>query len=74
MGFAPRLFALPQSTKDRLSMRNSPHFYGYNRLGSEVTKGTHDQREQFDLARDYKSTWKAGDPDYLRLWGTAQVG
>ena len=55
-------------------MRNSPHFLGYNRIGSEFTKGLQDQREQFDFATEYKgSPWTEGQPDWLRLWGPSQV-
>ena len=54
-------------------MRNSPHFFGYNRLGAELTKGTVDQREQFDFATDYQCTWTEGKPEYLRLWGPSQA-
>lgn len=71
--FAPKLFDLPQSTKDKLAMRHNEHFYGYNRLGSELTKGAKDLREQFDFGTDYESDWAPGKPDYLRLWGNAQV-
>ena len=31
-------------------MANSEHFLGYSSLGKELTKGTIDQSEQFDLA------------------------
>ncbi|KDQ17215.1 hypothetical protein BOTBODRAFT_648452 [Botryobasidium botryosum FD-172 SS1] len=70
--YAPKLFALPQEAKDKLVMRNSPHFLGYNRLGSEFTKGAQDQREQFDIATEYENRWTPGQPDYLRLWGPSQ--
>jgi len=70
--YAPKLFALPLETKEALLMRNSPHFFGYNRLGAEITKGSVDQREQFDLATDYVTKWTPGHPEYLRLWGPVQ--
>ncbi len=54
-------------------MRNSPHFLGYNRIGSEFTKGIQDQREQFDIAGEYTSKWTEGLPDWERLWGPSQV-
>lgn len=54
-------------------MRNNPHFFGYNRLGSELTKGAKDLREQFDFGVDFETNWQPGKPDYLRLWGNAQV-
>lgn len=55
-------------------MVNTPHFLGYTRLGTEITKGAIDIREQYDFATPYKCPWKEGDPDYLKLWGDAQVG
>lgn len=55
-------------------MRNNAHFFGYNRLGSELTKGAKDLREQFDFGVDFETAWAPGKPDYLRLWGNAQVG
>jgi len=70
--YAPRLFELPQEAKDKIRMANSEHFFGYSRLGAEITKGQTDQREQFDFATPYEKRWKPGDPDYVRLWGPAQ--
>ena len=76
IAYLPRLFALPQGHKDTLRMSNSPHFLGYSRLGVERTRGTADQREQFDFATpfdDWRARWTPGAPDYLRLWGPSQV-
>ncbi|KAG8991504.1 hypothetical protein FRB90_001317 [Tulasnella sp. 427] len=70
--YAPRLFDLPQEEKDALSMVNSPHFMGYNRLGNEITRGKVDIREQFDFVTDRPSTWKEGERVYLRFNGSAQ--
>ncbi|PCH35976.1 Clavaminate synthase-like protein [Wolfiporia cocos MD-104 SS10] len=70
--YAPKLFDLPQEAKDKISMLNSECFFGYTKLGAEITKGQTDQREQFDLATPYESRWKPGEPEYLRLWGPAQ--
>ncbi|KAG8950233.1 hypothetical protein FRC04_007867 [Tulasnella sp. 424] len=70
--FAPRLFDLPQEEKNALSMVNSPHFMGYNRLGNEITRGKVDVREQFDFVTDSTPTWKQGDPIYLKYNGPAQ--
>ncbi|KAI0929810.1 hypothetical protein AcV5_006676 [Taiwanofungus camphoratus] len=72
INYAPRLFDLPQEAKDKIRMANSEHFFGYSRLGAELTKGKTDQREQFDFATPYQNKWQPGDPDYLRLWGPAQ--
>ena len=73
IAYLPRVFALPQERKDALRMANSPHFLGYSRIGVEMTKGTADQREQFDIATPFECTWKPGEPEYLRLWGPSQV-
>ena len=70
----PRLFALPQRSKEALSMRNSEHFLGYTNLGTEYTKGARDMREQFDFATPHANEWREGEPEYLKLWGPAQVG
>jgi isopenicillin N synthase-like dioxygenase len=71
--YAPLLFNLPQEEKDSLRMINSPHFLGYNTLGSEFTKGAKDLREQFDFATPSKCQWEPGKPDYWKLSGEAQV-
>ncbi len=76
VAYLPRFFALPKERKDALRMANSPHFLGYSHLGVERTRGTADQREQFDLATPLKngnSRWTPGEPEYLRLWGPSQV-
>jgi len=70
---APKLFTIPQEKKDRLLMRNNPHFLGYTRIGTEYTKGKADQREQYDFATPYAYSWTPGTPEYLKLWGPAQV-
>ncbi|KAK0213384.1 hypothetical protein DFS33DRAFT_1288721 [Desarmillaria ectypa] len=72
VSYLPRLFALPQEAKEKIRMRNSPHFLGYSQFGAEYTKGNVDMREQFDIATPHKCQWKPGDPDYKRLWGPSQ--
>jgi len=71
--FIPGLFDLPQEAKDKIRMQNSQHFLGYSRLGTELTKGQVDRREQYDFATVHKCRWQKGDPDYYRLWGECQV-
>ena len=71
--YAPKLFALPQEKKDKLLMRNNLHFLGYTSIGAEYTKGKADQREQYDFATPYECPWTPGAPEYLKLWGPAQV-
>ncbi|EKM84378.1 hypothetical protein AGABI1DRAFT_104274 [Agaricus bisporus var. burnettii JB137-S8] len=70
--YIPKLFDLPQEAKDKIKMPNSEHFLGYSRLGTELTKGQVDQREQFDFGTKHKCRWQKGDPDYYRLWGPSQ--
>ncbi|CAE6403605.1 unnamed protein product [Rhizoctonia solani] len=70
--YAPKLFDLPQATKDGLAMVNNESFLGYNRLGAEITKGSTDFREQFDFATPWKGQRNPKGPDYERLWGPAQ--
>jgi isopenicillin N synthase-like dioxygenase len=70
--FAPRLFQIPQEDKAAVAMVNSQHFLGYTNLGTEITKGATDHREQFDFATPHQNQWRPGDPDFLRLWGNAQ--
>ncbi|KXN93249.1 hypothetical protein AN958_00173 [Leucoagaricus sp. SymC.cos] len=67
-----KLFDLPQNAKDKIKMANNEHFLGYSRLGTELTKGQVDQREQFDFGTKHKCRWQKGDPDYYRLWGESQ--
>jgi len=71
--YAPKLFTIPQEKKDKLLMRNNPHFLGYTRVGTEYTKGKADQREQYDFATPYENPWTPGAPEHLKLWGPAQV-
>ncbi|MCC9205910.1 isopenicillin N synthase family dioxygenase [Arthrobacter sp. zg-Y769] len=44
-----RFFDLPLEDRLALDNRNSPHFRGYTRLGTEITKGRPDAREQVDF-------------------------
>jgi isopenicillin N synthase-like dioxygenase len=73
VAYIPQLFALPQAAKDSIRMANSEHFLGYSKLGSELTKGKTDHREQFDFGTPHNCMWKSGEPDYYRLWGESQV-
>jgi len=74
VSYIPRLFDLSVEQKDKIRMLNSPHFLGYSRLGSELTKGEVDYREQFDFGTPHICQWKPGDPEYRRVWGPSQVG
>ena len=60
--YLPKLFALPQEKKDKLTMRDSLHFLGYNGIGSEITKGKADQREQSTSVPHTKPDGRLGPP------------
>lgn len=62
---ARAFFALPEADKLAVGMIHSPHFRGYNRAASEITRGQPDLREQFDVgaereplsAQHYPAAW-----------------
>src|ERR1700761_276910 len=66
------LFALQQADKDAVAMVRSPHFRGYTRLGSELTGGEVDWREQIDIGPERAPIGGPGRPDYLWLQGPNQ--
>lgn len=70
---ACQFFALPDSEKAAVGMINSPHFRGYNRAASEITRGKPDLREQFDLGaeREVLAT-DENSPLWARLQGPNQ--
>ncbi|HEY8702494.1 MAG TPA: 2-oxoglutarate and iron-dependent oxygenase domain-containing protein [Arthrobacter sp.] len=45
-----RFFGLPLEERMKLDNRLSPHFRGYTRMGTEVTQGRADAREQIDYS------------------------
>lgn len=47
-----RFFDLPLEERMTLDNRLSPHFRGYTRMGTEVTQGKADAREQIDYSPD----------------------
>ncbi|WLX82049.1 2-oxoglutarate and iron-dependent oxygenase domain-containing protein [Klebsiella pneumoniae] len=47
-----RFFALDEAQKQQVAMIHSPHFRGYNRAASELTRGQPDWREQFDIGAE----------------------
>ncbi|MBO0494131.1 isopenicillin N synthase family oxygenase [Pseudomonas sp. Marseille-Q1929] len=49
---ARAFFALPDADKLAVGMIHSPHFRGYNRAASEITRGQPDLREQFDVGAE----------------------
>lgn len=72
-GVMKEFFNLPLEKRLELDNRNSPHFRGYARLGTEVTRGRADSREQIDFSperepvRDYPE-----DQPYWLLQGPNQ--
>lgn len=66
-------FALPENEKLEIENVNSPHFFGYTRVGGERTQGKVDWREQIDLGPD-RPALELGpdDPEYLKLDGPNQ--
>ncbi|KAG7094433.1 hypothetical protein E1B28_008032 [Marasmius oreades] len=74
VSYIPKLFALPQTEKDKFAMINSPHFLGYTKLGTEFTKGKVDWREQVDIATPMKSRWNGEEEErWMNVWGPSQV-
>lgn len=70
---ARRFFALPEAEKLAIEMVNSPHFRGYNRVATELTRGTPDWREQIDIGAERPALpHHAGLPAWARLQGPNQ--
>lgn len=70
---ARQFFALPASEKTAVGMINSPHFRGYNRAASEITRGKPDLREQFDLGAERDAlSLDENSPYWARLQGPNQ--
>ena len=70
----PALFSLSPEQKNEVALENSPHFLGYSAVGSEMTAGRTDAREQFEFATELASSWHPPLPLYERLLGPNQVG
>jgi len=67
---ARRFFALDPAQKQQVAMIHSPHFRGYNRAASELTRGQPDWREQFDIGAERPALLLAkDDPWWQRLQG-----
>lgn len=70
---ARAFFALPEADKAAVAMIHSPHFRGYNRAASEITRGQPDLREQFDLGAERQALPLDPDsPPWARLQGPNQ--
>lgn len=67
---ACRFFALTEAQKEQVAMIHSPHFRGYNRAASEITRGQPDWREQFDIGAERPALLLSdSDPRWRRLQG-----
>ncbi|KAJ5794981.1 Oxoglutarate/iron-dependent dioxygenase [Penicillium paradoxum] len=71
-GALPTLFTLSPAQKAEVALHNSPHFLGYSQVGSEMTAGAEDKREQFEFATELSDSWREGLPLYERLKGPNQ--
>ncbi|NBF11241.1 isopenicillin N synthase family dioxygenase [Pseudomonas sp. Fl4BN1] len=70
---ARELFALPEADKAAVGMIHSPHFRGYTRAASEITRNQPDLREQFDLGAEREALpLDAQSPPWARLQGPNQ--
>jgi isopenicillin N synthase-like dioxygenase len=73
MHSAQQFFALPAADKLAIEMVNSPHFRGYNRVASELTRGRPDWREQIDIGAERPTVPRSsGSPVWVRLRGPNQ--
>ncbi|MBV7405393.1 isopenicillin N synthase family oxygenase [Enterobacter sp. ENT03] len=67
---ARKFFALPDAQKQQVAMIHSPHFRGYNRAASELTRGRPDWREQFDIGAERPALeLTENSPRWRRLQG-----
>jgi len=65
-------FALPDEQKLLIDKRESPHFRGWEAVGTEFTNNRPDIREQIDVWSEHTSLAEDVEPDYLRLLGPNQ--
>ncbi|MCD5342448.1 isopenicillin N synthase family oxygenase [Arthrobacter sp. AK04] len=74
-----RFFSLPLEERLKLDNRLSPHFRGYTRMGTEVTQGRADAREQIDYSpeRQPVTDYPEDQPFWLlqgpNLWPDASL-
>jgi isopenicillin N synthase-like dioxygenase len=73
MDITAKFFALPEADKLAIEMVNSPHFRGYNRVASELTRDQPDWREQIDIGAEHQALPRdANTPTWARLRGPNQ--
>lgn len=70
-GLMDRFFTLPFEHKALIDKTQSPHFRGWENVGSEQTNNQPDIREQIDLWSEWP-TVDALEPTYFRLLGPNQ--
>ena len=67
-----QFFALPEAVKAKIDKIRSPHFRGWERLGSELTDNKVDHREQVDCSTEWTPYQQGVLPAYLRIDGPNQ--
>ena len=67
-----RFFDLPLDVKASMEKLGSPHFRGWERIGSELTDNKVDYREQVDCSTEYEPYEAGALPAYLRIDGPNQ--
>lgn len=65
-------FALPRSTKEQIAKHRSPHFRGWEDIGSELTDNKVDYREQLDVSTENPAYPEGAEPAFLRIDGPNQ--
>lgn len=65
-------FALPEDVKAQIDKSRSPHFRGWERVGSEYTDNKKDYREQVDCSTENEPYPAGSKPDFLVLDGPNQ--
>lgn len=66
------MFRLPRIEKEAISKVRSPHFRGWEPLGTELTNGRVDYREQVDTWSDCQPMPDDPERPYQRLYGPSQ--
>ena len=70
---AQQALSLSEATKAIIDKRNSPHFRGWEQVGSERTGGIQDMREQIDTWSELEAVEESDAcPPYKRLLGPNQ--
>ena len=67
-----RFFALPAEQKALIDKRASPHFRGWEPVGTEFTNNRPDIREQIDIWTEWPAEPADIEPEYFRLLGPNQ--